>query len=213
MFCVAMAMAANDVECAVRQAVEANPDGATDEDRNRNRFSYKVRLANGFLFEAIDALKAWRQNDPDVAKVLRQLPRDGAKLLSKVCGLEQKIGPKTLAHVRQNTFHYPHPDPSKTPDSTGELAEVVGELDDVSATINIGEEIEHTFPFADQVALLMALRRHDEDAETLQVRDGAIAFVNLARHIHRLYCEKRGIRFEPTGEGPEEFRVMTHRQQ
>jgi len=101
-----MAMAANDVEYAVRQAIAANEEGASDEDRRRRRFYFKVRVANGFLFEGIDALKGWRQYEVAVAKLLRELPDDGAKLLAKVCGLEQQIGPKTLAHVRQNTLHY-----------------------------------------------------------------------------------------------------------
>jgi hypothetical protein len=83
LFCVSMAMAANDVEYAIRQAILANPDGASDEDRTRLRFNYKVRLTYGFLFEGIDALKGWRQQEPDVAKLLRELPEDGAKLLSR----------------------------------------------------------------------------------------------------------------------------------
>jgi hypothetical protein len=113
LFCVSMAMAANDVEYAIRQAILANPDGASEEERERLRFSQKVRLTYGFLFEGIDALKAWRQQEPAVAKLLRDLPKDGAKLLKKVCGLEQQIGAATIAHVRHNTFHYPHPDPGR----------------------------------------------------------------------------------------------------
>jgi hypothetical protein len=91
-----------------------------------------------------------------------------------------------------------------------ELAEVVGEFDDVPATLAMSDEAEHTFPFADRIALLMALRRHDNDAQTLQVRDGAIAFVSLARHIHLLFCKQRGIEFELVGEGPDNFRVLKH---
>jgi hypothetical protein len=197
LFAVSMAMAANDIEYAIRQAVLANPEGASDEDRERNRFTHKVRLANGFLFEGIDALKGWTQDEPAVAKLLRDLPPEGARLLTKVRGLEQRIGPKTLGHVRQHTFHYPHPDPSKTPDSTGELAEVVANLDDVPVSLHIGSDVEHTFPFADKVALSLALSRHDEpDVQTEKIRDGAVAFVNLVRHIHLRFCKQRGIAFE-----------------
>lgn len=210
LFCVSMAMAANDVEYAIRQTILANPDGASDEERARLRFNYKVRLTYGFLFEGIDALKGWRQQEPAVAKLLRELPKDGAKLLTKVFGLEQRIGPQTIAHVRQNTFHYPHPEPSKPPDWMDELAEVVGELDDVPATVAMSNDAEHTFPFADSIALLMALRRHDNDAQTLQVRDGAIAFVTLARHIHSHFCKQRGVEFELVGEGPDDFRILKH---
>lgn len=212
LFCVSMAMAANDVEYAIRQAILANPDGASDEERERLRFSQKVRLTYGFLFEGIDALKAWRQHEPAVAKLLHELPKDGAKLLTKVCGLEQQIGAETIAHVRHNTFHYPHPDPSKAERSktqVKELGEVIASLDDRPATVAMSEEAQHTFPFADQVALRLALLRHGEDAEA-PVRDSAIAFVNLVRHIHKRFCEQRGISFELVGEGPGDFQILTH---
>ena len=214
LFCVSMAMAANDVEYATRQAILANPDGASDEERERLRFSQKVRLTYGFLFEGIDALKAWRQQEPEVATLLRGLPRDGAKLLTKVCGLEQRIGTETIAHVRHNTFHYPHPEPGKAERARvqiKELGEVIASLNDRTATVAMSEEAQHTFPFADQVALRMALLRHDEDVQVL-VRDGTVAFVNLVRHIHKRFCEQRGVTFELVGEGPDDFQVLTHRQ-
>jgi hypothetical protein len=173
-----------------------------------------VRLTYGFLFEGIDALKAWRQQEAAVATLLRELPEDGAKLLTKVCGLEQQIGTETIAHVRHNTFHYPHPEPSKAERSAAqvkELGEVIASLDDRPATVAMSEEAQHAFPFADQVALRMALLRHDEDAQTL-VRNGAIAFVNLIRHIHKRFCEQRGISFEFVGEGPDDFQILAHRQ-
>jgi hypothetical protein len=166
LFCVSMAMAANDIEYALRQAVLANPDGASDEERGRLRFSQKVRLTYGFLFEGIDALKAWRQQEAVVVTLLRELPQDGAKLLTKVCGLEQQIGTATIAHVRHNTFHYPHPGPSKAGRAAvqlAELGEVIASLDERTATVAMSEEAQHTFPFADQVALRMALLRHDDE--------------------------------------------------
>lgn len=214
LFCVSMAMAANDIEYAIRQAVLANPDGASDEERERLRFSQKVRLTYGFLFEGIDALKAWRQQEAVVAMLLRELPQDGAKLLTKVCGLEQQIGTETIAHVRHNTFHYPHPEPSKVGRATAqikELGEVIASLDDRTATVAMSEEAQHTFPFADQVALRMALLRHDDEDAQAWVADGAVAFVNLVRHIHKRFCEQRGISFELAGEGPDDFQMLTHR--
>jgi hypothetical protein len=205
LFCVSMAMAANDVEDAIRAAVDANPD-----ERDRNRFTQRVRLTYGHLFEGLDALKGWRQQEPEVAKLLRNLPPKGAKLLAQVAGLEQKIGPKTIARVRQNTFHYPHPEPSKRSGWVEELGEVVSELDSLPATINMDDtgKIRHTFPFADSVALGLGLRHSDEDHQ-LQVRDGAVAFVNLVRHVNIAYCKGRGIRFEPSGED-DEFQILTH---
>lgn len=211
MFCVAMAIAANDIEYAVREAVAANPDGATDADRTRKRFSYKVRLAYGFLFEGIDALKGWRQQDPGVQKLLRQLPTEGTKLLKQVYGLEQRIGPEVISHVRQNTFHVPHPESSKASGWIEQMSQVVSRLDEVPATIPLGDETEHTFPFADKVALMMSLLRHEDDSQQAEVRDGAIAFVNLVRHIHKRYCQGRGIVLEFDGDGPEDFQVIRHR--
>jgi hypothetical protein len=199
LFCVSMAMAANDVEYAIRQAVAANPEGANDEDRMRSRFSQKVRLTNGFLFEGVHALKRWRQHEPAVAALLRELPAESAKELSMVCSLEQKIGPKTLSGVRQHTFHYPHPDPGKVPDSTETLAAVIESADDVPLRVNIGDRREHTFLFADPIAAGMALSEHDSE-KLLEVqgaiRDGAIAFVQIARAIFLAFCEQRGYELE-----------------
>lgn len=212
LFCVSMAMAANDVEYALRQVILANSDGANEEERERARFSQKVRLTYGFLFEGIEALKAWRRQEPAVAKLLRELPKDGAKLLKEVCGLEQQIGAETIAHVRHNTFHYPHPDPGRAERSKSqvkELGEIIAGLHDRPATVAMSEEAQHTFPFADQVALRLALLRHDENAQA-PVRDGAVAFVNLVRHIHMRFCEKRGIIFELVGEGPADFQILIH---
>ncbi|MCW2979981.1 MAG: hypothetical protein JWO14_1708 [Solirubrobacterales bacterium] len=210
MFCVAMAIAANDVEHAVREAVAANPDDATDADRDRTRFSFKVRLVYGFLFEGIDALKGWRSGDPGVQDLLRQLSPEGAGLLTQVAGLEQRIGPNVISHVRQNTFHVPHPEPSKASSWIEQLSAVVSELEEIPATIPMGQTVQRTFPFADKVAQRMALRRHDDDAQQADVADGAVAFVNLVRHIHLRYCEQRGIKLELGREDPEGLQVLRH---
>jgi hypothetical protein len=197
LFAVAIAMAGNDVEYSIRQAIAANPDGATDDDRRRNRFDYKVRIANGFLFEAIATLRFWERDEPEVRKLLDDLRDDGRKCLKVVRGLEQRVGPKTLEHVRQTTFHYPRPDPSKKgSNSIGELAEVIGELSEVGADIDVGSDTGITFRFADPVATTLALRRHDSfRTQEEAIRDAAVAFVRLSWHIHLAYCQKRGILF------------------
>lgn len=197
LFVVAIAMAGNDVEYSIRQAIAANPDGATDDDRRRNRFNYKVRIANGFLFEAIATLRFWERDEPEVRKLLNDLRGDGRKCLKVVRGLEQRVGPKTLEHVRQTTFHYPRPDPSKKgSDPVGELAEVIGELTEVVADIDVGSDVEITFRFADPVATTLALRRHDSLRTQMEaIRDAAVAFARLGWHIHLAYCQKRGIPF------------------
>jgi hypothetical protein len=195
-FVLAMAIAGNDVEYTLRQAVLANPPDVDDEHRRRERFTFKIRVANGFLFEAIDALRAWQQENA-VADLLRRLPAAAQEHLRTVRGLEQQIGSKTLEHVRQNTFHFPHPDPSKTPDSTTELAEVTAEMTDVVAAVDRSSVAQHTFRFGDQVALAMAIRRHqDFETETAKIIAGGVAFVHLTRHVWIAYCKHRGFEFE-----------------
>jgi hypothetical protein len=191
-FALAMALAANDVEYSLRQAVAANPPGADDDHRERERFTFKIRIANGFLFEAIDALKAWQQ-EPGIVDLLRGLPSEAQTHLRTVRSLEQKIGPKVLANIRQNTFHFPHPDPKRNPDSTADLFEVTEECSDVLVEFDARPDAQLTFGFGDEVALVLALRRHQEtEAETEKIVAGAIAFVQLVRHVQMSYCEARG---------------------
>jgi hypothetical protein len=84
-------------------------------------------------------------------------------------------------------------------------------LEEIPATIPMGQTaVQHTFPFADKVAQRMALRRHDDDAQQADVADGAVAFVNLVRHIHLRYCEQRGIKLELGREDPEGLQVLRH---
>jgi hypothetical protein len=176
--------------------VLANPPDADDEHRHRERFTFKIRVANGFLFEAIDALRAWQQ-EPEIADLLRRLPAAGQEQLRKVRGLEQQIGSKTLEHIRQNTFHFQHPDPGKTPDSAAELAEVSGEMTDVVAAVDHSPEAQHTFRFGDEIALAMAIRRHEDfEAETAKIVAGGVAFVQLSRHVWIAYCKHRGYEWE-----------------
>lgn len=202
LFVVSMTMAANDVQYAVNHAVRANPrDQEVGSSSAQERFGFWVRLGYGFLFEGVDALEAWEQEEP-VQRILSQLPLGGAEALKKVRGARQQIGPKALEHVRHNTFHYPHPDQGKTPDSSVELAGVLRSLTDQVADIDLSDEAEHTFRFADQVVLGMAFReRHDptdqrfvEQSERVVV--AAVAFVELVKYIYLVYCQDRGHGFE-----------------
>ena len=117
-----------------------------------------------------------------------------------------------ISHVRQNTFHVPHPEPSKNSSWIEQLSAVVSESEKIPATISMGQTVQHTFPFADKVAQSMALRRHDDDAQQAAVADGAVAFVNLVRHIHLRYCEQRGIKLVLGRDGPEELSALHHRE-
>src|SRR3954471_24860714 len=59
-FVVAVGMARNDIEIAVRDGIAAARDDRPD-------FSYRVRLATSHLVEALDSLNAYAQDD-DVKK-------------------------------------------------------------------------------------------------------------------------------------------------
>jgi hypothetical protein len=107
---VALCMAANDVEYAAKRAAYANPPDHPDPDvRHRRRFYYLVRVAQGHLFEAIAALRAWEQDEPDLRKLIQNLDAEGRKAAARVRGLQQRIGSKALGTVRHTTFHYPAP--------------------------------------------------------------------------------------------------------
>jgi len=82
-------------------------------------------MLNGHLYEGIVALRAWRQSEAEVRNLLDSLADDAKRALKLVCGLEQRIGPEALEAVRQNSFHYPHPDLKRSPDSTAELADAI----------------------------------------------------------------------------------------
>jgi hypothetical protein len=201
LFVASMCMASNDIEDAKAEAEAANPPNADADFAHRRRFSYRVRMLNGHLYEAIVALKAWRQSEAEVRNLLDALEDDAKRALKLVCGLEQRIGSKALEAVRQNSFHYPHPNPKRPPDSTAELAEAIRTNPSLEADIDVGGDARGTFRFADQLALSVAFGGHDPDEarakeQTARIREAAAAFVYLAKEIYLLYCRERGIGFE-----------------
>lgn len=171
-----------------------NPVGG---DSVRLRFGFWFRLTNGFLFEGLDALRAWAQEEK-VRSLLHKLSPKGKALLTRVRGLEQQIGPEVLENVRQHTFHYPHPDLGKHSDSTVALADALRASSGLTADIDLRDDVEHTFLYADQVALGLAVSKHHEpederfDEQSEKVRDGAVAFAFLVREIYVAYCEEKG---------------------
>jgi hypothetical protein len=202
LFVASMCMACNDIEDAKAEAEAANPPNADADVVHRRRFSYRVRMLNGHLYEGIVALKAWRQSEAEVRTLLDALEDEDAKrALKLVCGLEQRIGPKALEAVRQNSFHYPHPDPKRSPDSVAELAEAIRANPDLEADIDVGDDAQGTFRFADQLALSVAFGGHDPEkaraqAQTARIREAATAFIYLVKEIYLLYCRQRKIGFE-----------------
>lgn len=200
LFVESMTQAANDVEFTMRQAGRANPEGASLKFSVRHRFGLWVRLANGFLFEGLEALHAWEQED-DVRILLDKLTPEGRALLGEVRGLRQRVGPEALENVRQHTFHYPHPHAGKQPDSTVALSEVLRSMTWLSAEIDLRDDAQHTFLYADQVALELAMKEYHRPTDPRfkrqdsMVRDGGAAFVNLVKHIYLAFSEIRGYGF------------------
>jgi hypothetical protein len=113
-FVVSMSMAKNDIERAIRDVIRAGKNDDPD-------FTYRVRLTAGHLVEAFDALNSYSQQHPAVRSLLSRVSPEGQKRLKTVRRSLQTIGPKVLQHVRDNTFHYPSPDPSYSPTSDEQL--------------------------------------------------------------------------------------------
>jgi hypothetical protein len=199
LFVVSMLMAANDLEFSLRRAAAANGSDFTEQDLSDHRFYFLVRVANGFLFEAIDALETWCHKEEEVQQLLKKLPPKGRDALKRVRKVRAQTGKKTLASVRHHTFHYPHPDASKDPDSTIELAETIRDgTAGLVADADAREASTHTFPFAEQVALRLAMRHHSPEEEEANkqvtiIENGIADFVTFARHLHILYCKRMGV--------------------
>jgi hypothetical protein len=200
LFVVSLCMASNDIEDALTE-IEAFPRENVEGDELffRRRFSYRVRLLGGHLYEGTVALKAWRRSEPGVRELLGKLNSEAKEALSLVCNLEQKIGPKALEAIRQNSFHYPHPDPRRVPDSTVDLADAIRVNPDLEAAVDQGDDRRGTFRFADQLALAIAYGRHDPGGgyqQASMARRAAYAFVRLAADVYIAYASENEFGFE-----------------
>jgi hypothetical protein len=174
-FVVAMSMARNDIERAYRDLL-----ASADEDRQD--FTYRVRLATGHIVEAIDALAFYRQSFPEVRKLLGRVTEKGKKDLKIVSGTLQKAGKGALQDVRDNTFHYPSPDPQYSPTSDEKLRDVLALMTDRGVSFHFdGDTRATTMSFADEAALELSMGRPTTDADEARrrseiARDGALAF-------------------------------------
>lgn len=194
---VTLCMAANDVEYAAMRAADANPPDHLDPDvTHRRRFSYLVRVAQGHLFEAIAALRAWEQDEPDFRRLIQNLDDDGRKAAGRVRGLQQRIGSKALETVRHATFHYPAPYSGL---SVLALTEAIEREGNLPAELDLTDDAEAPFRFADQLVLSMAIANiEDENAETgiAAILEGSGSFVRLAKSLYLAYCKKRRVGFD-----------------
>jgi hypothetical protein len=193
-FVVAMGMAKNDIERALRDVLAAGKDDRPD-------FAYRVRLSTGHLFEALDSLAAYSQEFEEVRELMKQVPAEGQKKLAAARGTVQAVGPDALRHARDNTFHYPSPKSNYTPSSDERLRDTLAAMSDRQADVHIDYDEKHvTLTFADEVALALSIGKlspqRDEMSRQLQrTRDGALAFLAWTESLLVAYFETREVNF------------------
>jgi hypothetical protein len=191
-FVLSVSMARNDIEHCTRSAVEAN-------EADRPEFGWWVRAANGFTFEGITMVRAWRSESDEVRKFINTLPRAAQKQLAKAVSVEQDIGGGAFEHIRQRTFHYPHPDPAYSPDADQELEQLLEAMGGHEASLDVDWTVKPPrirVSFADEVALRLALNKADASDPKPQLDralEAAIAFVNFGQAALEMYFEARDI--------------------
>ena len=191
-FVVAMSMARNDVEVALR-------DGIAAAQEDRPDFTYRVRLVTSHLVEALDSLNAYSQAD-DVKKLIKRVPISAQKQLSKARSVLQTVGPKVLDQVRNHTFHFPSPKTSYTPSSDEQLRNVLAGMRDRPCEMHLDHRSEQpviTLAFAGDVALALALAKHSADEKVARQQfdvtsDGAVAFKHWADALLATYLAATG---------------------
>lgn len=113
-FVVAMGMAKNDIERALRDVLAAGKEDRPD-------FAYRVRISTGHLVEALESLAVYSQEFREVRALTKRVPAEGQKKLATARGTLQAVGVDALRHARDNTFHYPSPKSNYSPSSDERL--------------------------------------------------------------------------------------------
>jgi hypothetical protein len=185
-FTVAMCMARNDVSHALTQWEQADERGSAEA-------AYWLRVATSHFFEAERAVKAWRQEAPEVRQFITQLPPHAKEQLRKATTAIQKLG-TAVEHSRDRTFHYPYPT-SKYP-TVHELSIGLEALrKEEVLVVSDGNGLDRLH-FADYVAFALALAEYDRSTLRDQgkiVGTGARGFVNFATCVWTAYGEARGL--------------------
>lgn len=181
-------MARNDIDRSFRDLLRSGDEDGQD-------FGYRVRLITGHLVEAIDALTRYRAMFPEVRALLAHVSPDERKKLSTVVGTLQRAGKNALSDVRDNTFHYPSPNPDYMPTSDEKLKVLLGAMTDQGVSLHFdGDTFATTMSFADEIALQLAMGRPnvalDQALRRSEIaRDGAIAFHSWFDGLLRAYIE------------------------
>ena len=191
-FVVAMSMARNDIEVALR-------DGIAAAQEDRPDFAYRVRLVTSHLVEAFDSLNAYSQ-DEAVRKLIARVPANATEDLRKARGVLQKVGSAVLDQVRNNTFHYPSPRTSYSPSSDEQLRGVLADMSERPCELHLDHRGEHpviTLTFAGDVSLGLALAKHSADESPAREQfeitsEGAVAFKHWVDALVLTYLEATG---------------------
>lgn len=202
-FVVAMAMARNDIERALRDVEDAITEGRPD-------FSYRARLSIGHLVEALEALNAYSQTYDDVRALISRVPVPAQEHLRIARGSLQKAGQDVLRRARDSTFHYPSPRSNYSPTSDSRLADALAGMQERGVEIHLdGDTMRFTLTFADDIALALALgstvpTELQQSAQT--AAEGAAHFVVWVSALVKAYQEANGLtigepdlRPKPTG--------------
>lgn len=192
-FVVAMSIARNDIELALRDAVAA-------ADRDRPDFTYRVRLSTSHLVEALDSLMSYSKAFPEVRNLTARMPREHRKHLAEARRVVQQVGDRALNQIRNNTFHFPAPDTNYSPTSDAQLLEVLAAMGDRPCELYLdhrGPSPVVTLTFANDVALALALAKHSPDETTAGQQfeltsRGAVAFVKWADALLVTYLRITG---------------------
>lgn len=186
-FVVAMSMAKNGIERALRDVRRAAEKDAPD-------FTYRVLLSTGHLVEALDSLSAYCERFETVRSLLECVSPSGQERLKVARGTLQRVGAEALQHARNNTFHYPSPRTNYSPSSDAQLEAVLATMSDTRASIYSDADGHVTLEFADEVALALSMGKHAPTNEEITAqfeltRDGALAFVAWAYALVNAYVE------------------------
>lgn len=193
-FVVAMGMAKNDIERALRDVLAAGEKEMPD-------FFYSVRLATGHLVEALDSVNAYSQEFEEVRMLTKRVSPDGQNKLTTARSTLQQVGPDALKHARDNTFHYPSPKTNYTPTSDEQLRDMLAAMSQQRADVHVDYDTKHvTLTFSDEVALALSMGKHAPEQEDYarqfeRTRDGALAFVAWAERLLIAYFETGGVEF------------------
>jgi hypothetical protein len=193
-FVIAMAMAKNDIERALRDVLDAGKDDRPD-------FTYRVRLATGHLVEALDSLNAYSQEFDEVRALIQRVSPEGQEKLKVVRGTLQEVGADALKSARDNTFHYPSPKTNYEPTSDEQLRETLAAMSQRRADVHVDYDANHvTLTFADEGALALSMGKHaperdDYFRQSVRTRDGALAFIAWADRLLIAYLDATGGEF------------------